>query len=124
MKKLFVLILFLCAGQLAFAQAELNFEKTSHDFGTIKPSSDTIWVDFVFTNTGQEAFTISSVKTSCDCTLAEWPQKPIQPGQKGVIRGGYKLEGKDGEFDKNIIIIGNTMPATTFLTIKGDIVIQ
>lgn len=124
MKKLLVLFLLLCSGQLALAQAELSFDKTSHDFGIVKPSSDTIWVDFVFTNTGTEPFTITSVKTSCDCTLAQWPQKPIQPGQKGVIKGGYKLEGKDGAFDKNIIIIGNTMPATTFLSIKGDIVIQ
>ncbi len=104
-----------------FAQ-NFKFDKTTHDFGVIKEGKDTIWVDFKFTNDGSEPLLISDVKTSCDCTLAKWPKTAIQPGQTSVIKGGFKIEGKMDDFTKNIIILGNTMPGTTILTIKGLIV--
>lgn len=103
------------------AQASFSFQQTSHDFGIVKSGTDTLWYDFVFTNTGLDPLEIKSVKTSCDCTLAQWPQTPIQPGKKATIKGGYKIEGKNGPFDKSIIIIANTSPATTFLTITGEV---
>ncbi len=125
MKKQIVatLLIFLCGGiSTVFAQANFKFEKTTHDFGVVKAGTDTLWVDFKFVNDGSEPLTISDVKTSCECTLAEWPKTSIQPGKSGVIKGGFKIEGKSDGFSKNIIIIGNTMPGTTFLTIKGVIV--
>jgi hypothetical protein len=104
------------------AQADLSFQETSFDFGVVKPGTDTLWHDFVFVNKGMDPLVIKSVNTSCDCTLAEWPKgRTIQPGQKAIIKGGFKIVGKSGPFDKSIIIIANTTPATTFLTIKGDI---
>jgi len=99
-----------------------KFEKTTHDFGTVKAGKDTLWVDFKFVNDGSEPLVISDVKTSCDCTLAKWPKTAIQPGQTAVIKGGFKIEGKSDTFNKNIIIMANTMPGTTFLTMKGLIV--
>lgn len=104
------------------AQADFTFKIASHDFGKINPGKDTLWYNFSFTNTGNEALQIQDVKTSCDCTLAEWPKTTIQPGKTGIIRGGFKIENKSGPFEKNIIIIANTSPATTFLTIKGEII--
>ncbi len=107
---------------MSHAQADLSFQETTHDFGVIKPGTDTLWHDFVFVNKGLDPLQITSVNTSCDCTLAEWPKgRTIQPGQKAVIKGGFKIADKSGPFDKSIIIIANTTPATTFLTIKGEI---
>ncbi|MDF2455781.1 MAG: hypothetical protein K0R51_1774 [Cytophagaceae bacterium] len=123
MKKLLSLtfLLYLAITSVSYAQASFSFEQTSHDFGVIKPGNDTIWYDFAFVNKGTDPLEIASVKTSCDCTLAQWPKTAIQPGKKAVIRGGFKIEGKSGPFDKSIIIIANTSPATTFLTLTGDI---
>ena len=94
--------------------------KANHG-GTVKAGNDTLWVDFKFTNDGTEPLIISDVKTSCDCTLANWPKTAIQPGASSIIKGGFKIEGKSDTFTKNIIIMANTMPGTTFLTIKGFI---
>jgi hypothetical protein len=127
MKKLIVTLtlFFVFAGiNTLFAQANFKFEKTTHDFGVIKAGKDTLWVDFKFVNDGSEPLLISDVKTSCDCTLAEWPKTAIQPGRSGIIKGGFKIEGKSDGFNKNIIIMANTMPGTTFLTMKGMIVPQ
>jgi len=123
MKKVLSLAFLLSLAFTGFshAQATFSFEQTAHDFGTIKPGKDTLWYDFVFINKGTEPLEIASVKTSCDCTLAQWPKTAIQPGKKATIKGGFKIEGKSGPFDKSIIIIANTSPATTFLTITGDI---
>lgn len=123
--KLLLSTLFICGLIFsASAQANFDFVKSEHDFGTVKSGKDTIWVEFKFTNTGNEPLIITDVRTSCDCTLAEWPKDAIQPGKTGVIKGGYKIEGKTGPFDKSIIIFANTSPATTFLSIKGTIATQ
>ncbi|HSZ71704.1 MAG TPA: DUF1573 domain-containing protein [Cytophagaceae bacterium] len=123
MKKalVFTFLFFVACTGLSHAQAAFSFEQTAHDFGVVKPGKDTLWYDFVFVNKGIDPLEITSVKTSCDCTLAKWPKTPIQPGKKATIKGGFKIEGKTGPFDKSIIIIANTSPATTFLTLTGDV---
>jgi len=122
MKHSFLFILMVGFSFFSNGQADMNFKETKHDFGSIKPGKDTLWYNFAFTNSGSEPLTIQDVKTSCDCTLAEWPKTSIQPGRTAVIKGGFKIENKSGPFEKNIIIIANTSPATTILTIKGEIV--
>lgn len=104
------------------AQADIQFKESGHDFGTIKAGTDTLWYNFSFTNTGNEPLQIQDVKTSCDCTLAQWPKTPIMPGKTAIVRGGFKIENKSGVFEKNIIVITNTSPATTILSIKGNII--
>lgn len=118
----FLFLILMGISMLSKAQADMKFKETMHDFGSIEAGKDTIWYNFVFTNSGSEALTINDVKTSCDCTLAEWPKTAIQPGKMATIKGGFKIENKSGPFEKNIIIIANTSPATTFLTLRGDIV--
>lgn len=107
---------------MMLAQANFKFEKTEHNFGTVTEGKDTLWCEFKFVNNGDEPLLISDVKTSCECTLAEWPKHSIAPGKSAYIRGGFKIEGKSGLFSKNIILIANTTPATTILTMKGQIV--
>lgn len=115
-------LLILISGLTTVFGQNFKFEKETHDFGVIKASKDTVWVDFKFINDGSEAIVISDVKTSCECTLANWPKTAIQPGKSAVIKGGFKLEGKSDSFTKNIIIFANTMPGTTILTMKGLII--
>lgn len=124
MKKIiFATVLFaLMTSMTSIFGQNFKFEKETHDFGVVKAGKDTLWVDFKFTNDGSEPLVISDVKTSCDCTLANWPKTAIQSGKSSVIKGGFKIEGKSDSFNKNIIIFANTMPGTTILTMKGLIV--
>lgn len=122
-RKLFALFIILLAFAFkGYSQANFNFEKTDHHFGDVPAGKDTLWCEFKFTNTGSEPLIISDVRTSCDCTLAEWPKEGIQPGKCAIIRGGFKIEGKNGAFDKSIIIFANTQPATTILNMTGNVV--
>ena len=122
MNRVYLVFFFLIGFALiSNAQADMSFKEVSHDFGKVPASKDTLWHTFTFTNTGNEPLQIQDVKTSCDCTLAEWPKGPIQPGKSAVVRGGFKLANKSGSFEKSVIIISNTSPATTILSIKGVI---
>lgn len=113
--------LFLFAFQM-FAQTDITFEKSEHDFGTYEEKDDTLWVSFKYKNSGSEPLIISDIKTACECTLAEWVKKPVMPGQTGIVKAGYKYKGKVGTFNKSLTITANTMPAVSHLTIKGVIV--
>jgi hypothetical protein len=122
LRKAFVLFTLVFAFiSAAYSQANFNFEKTDHNFGDVPGGNDTIWVEFKFTNNGSEALEISQVNTSCDCTLAEWPKNPVQPGKSAIIKGGYKIADKEGRFEKSIIIFANTIPAMTMLNITGNV---
>jgi hypothetical protein len=121
LKRYFIGLFLLGFAFFANAQADAKFKEIVHDFGEVESGSDTLWYEFSYTNTGNEPLEIRDVKTSCDCTLAEWPKTPLQPGKTAIIRGGFKTEGKSGVFEKNIIVILNTSPATNVLTIKGKI---
>jgi len=122
LRSLFIVLFLISGSILSNAQADISFKETVYDFGSVQAGSDTLWHSFTCVNTGSEPLFIQDIKTSCDCTLAEWPKTGIQPGKSAVIRGGFKIEGKSGTFEKNLFITSNTSPASTLLTLKGSII--
>ena len=64
--------------------AEITFKETSHDFGNI-PFKGNGSYEFVFVNTGTEPLILTQPKSSCGCTVPEWPRQPILPGESNVI---------------------------------------
>ena len=61
---------------------------------------------FNLTNISKETITISSVSTSCGCTVAQLPQTPwpIAPGTSGEIRATMQLAGKSGTIPKTLTV--------------------
>ena len=106
--------------QPALPSTSINFKEPKKDFGKVLASS-TNKHTFVFTNTGTEPLVISNAKGSCGCTVPKWPQEPIAPGETGEISVEYKPAGQSGVQTKFVTITANTTPATTQLTITGDI---
>lgn len=102
------------------SNADIEFEKDVHDFGTMKQYGDASTV-FVFTNTGSEPLIIEKAKGSCGCTVPQWPKEPILPGQKGEIKVKYDSK-RVGPINKSVTITSNASSgATTVLRIKGNI---
>lgn len=87
------------------SNAEIKFEKETHDFGKIKQHSDATY-HFKFTNTGKEPLIITDAKGSCDCTVPEWPKQPIRPGETATIKVKYDTK-KVGLFNKTVTITSN-----------------
>ena len=98
----------------------MEFGETKHDYGVIEQGEKVSHI-FKFKNTGSEALVLSNVKPSCGCTTPKWTKEPVAPGGDGEIMVEFDSKGKSGKQTKTVTITANTEPATTVLTITGDI---
>ncbi|MFH2096121.1 MAG: DUF1573 domain-containing protein [Bacteroidota bacterium] len=99
--------------------SEITFENTIYDYGTIPLKGDGT-CEFKFRNTGKSPLILNNVKTSCGCTVPEWPKEPINPKQEGVIKVKYNTT-RAGNFQKSITVYSNAKNPTVQLTIKGKV---
>ena len=106
-----------------FAQekvAKIEFKTDTIDYGTIEKGSDGVRV-FEFTNTGNAPLIISSVKSTCGCTVPKKPEGPIMPGEKGQIEVKYDTN-RVNPIRKTITVISNADTPTVALKIKGEVI--
>lgn len=101
------------------AQPVASWNETTHDFGTFHESAGKKVCQFVLTNTGDSAMVITQVKTTCGCTVANFPTEPIAPGASGTIEITYSPTDRPGPFEKGVWVYTNTTPNRTRLVIKG-----
>lgn len=122
MKKI-VLVLFVCLlGFNLTAQdkvAKIEFKSETVDYGEIEKGSDGVRV-FTFTNTGEAPLIISSVSSSCGCTIPKKPEDPILPGKTGEIQVKYDTN-RVGPIRKAVTVISNADTPTKVLKIKGEV---
>jgi hypothetical protein len=106
----------------AFAGPSVEFENTSHEFGTIKEADGLVSTLFNFTNTGNAPLIINAVKPSCGCTSPEWSREPILPGKTGFIKATYDPKNRPGKFEKSIAVSSNATNSPSILIIKGNVI--
>ncbi len=129
MKKIIFMTLMLICG-ITFAsaqanngkkQAEIKFDKLSHDFGSFSEKSPVVTCVFTYTNVGEAPLIINQAIASCGCTIPAYTKAPIMPGQKGEIKVTYNGAGKfPGHFKKTITVRTNGATEMTRLYIEGD----
>ena len=91
-------------------------EKT-YDFGTVELGSVT-GTSFTFKNTSTQPILLQTVRTTCGCTAAKWPESPIAPGATGEIRIEYSAD-RSGRFSKKIRVFFDAMKKPEMLRIVG-----
>lgn len=108
----------------AYAQPEvlngpqIQFEKESHDYGTIENGANGDCV-FTFRNTGNAPLILETVKGSCSCTVPSWPTEPVLPGKTGEIKVHYNTNNA-GSINKSVTITSNAVNETVkVVRIKG-----
>ncbi len=116
---MFMLVSFGFAQDSKQGGPEINFDKLVHDFGKIM-QGDKAEYDFKFTNTGNEPLIISDVRSSCGCTVPEWPKSPILPGTSSSIKVKYNSNNV-GLINKQVTIISNSVNSPTVLRIAGNV---
>lgn len=134
MKKLFTLCLMIAAtvsyscAQVQESENTVNvdatgpiitFNETSHDFGTIQKGGDGTH-NFNFTNDGTEPLLLSNVRSSCGCTVPQWPREPIAPNTTATIAVKYDTK-RIGSFSKSITVTSNGSEQPIILRIKGKV---
>lgn len=114
-------LLLICGVTFAAAQAEIKFDKLTHNFGTFSEKDSKVSCVFTFTNVGDAPLIINQAVASCGCTVPEYPKKPLGPGESGEIKVTYNGKGKfPGHFKKMITIRTNAKVEMTRLYIEGD----
>lgn len=101
---------------------EIKFEEETHDFGRIT-QGEKVSFDFKFKNTGKANLIISSANGSCGCTIPQYPQKPILPGEEASVNVVFASEGKSGMVEKSVTLVTNCEPSTKIIYIKANIVV-
>jgi hypothetical protein len=101
---------------------KIEFEKDFHDFGKII-QGEKVTFAFKFKNTGKSLLLISSVSTTCGCTVTDFPKEPIKPGESGKIDVSFDSEGKRGPQNKTATVMANTQPNSTLLRIQAMVVL-
>lgn len=121
---LFVLTLCSFGQSAADNGPEMTFKETTHDFGKIDFNGNGTY-EFVFVNTGNEPLILTQPRSSCGCTVPEWPKHPILPGESDAIRVTYKNTNRPGSFNKYVTIFSNAkVNKEVKLHIKGTVLEQ
>lgn len=105
-------------------QPAIRFDQEVYIFQPIL-EGDAVEVAFAFRNTGSQALVIHDVSTSCGCTMAEYPNAPLKPGERGAVRTTFKSGGYSGDVDLTLLVKSNDAkePSKT-LHIRGKVVRQ
>ena len=122
-KYLMMTLLLLCSFTFAAAQkqAEIKFDKKTHNFGQFTEKDAVQKCTFSFTNVGDAPLIINQAVASCGCTVPKYTQSPIAPGEKGTIEVTYNGTGKSpGHFKKSITVRTNGVTEMTRLYVEGD----
>ena len=123
MKKIFIFLLFAFFTFQLYAQektAKIEFETTVIDYGTIEKGADGVRV-FKFKNTGNAPLVVTSVKSSCGCTVPKKPEAPVLPGENGEIEVKYDTK-RVNPIRKTITVTSNAETPTVALKIKGNVI--
>lgn len=120
--RIFILSILFILSIPAFTQQleSIQFEKTIHDFGTVKEEDGAIVYEFKFINNSLDSLKVLNVKASCGCTTPGWSREAIAPNQSGYIKAQYNTHNRPGSFNKSLTVTTNLPEnAVQRLYIKG-----
>lgn len=103
--------------------AAFTFEEDIHNFGEIDQGGIAKHT-FKFVNTGKVPLIISDVRSTCGCTVADYPKEAIAPGASGEIPVTFDTKKKSGRQSKPITITANTYPGKSVLYLEGVVRVQ
>ena len=101
-----------------FAQIEFP-EGTEYNYGTYY-DKELKTHDFLVRNPGKVPLVINQLETSCGCTQATGPEKPILEGQTDTIHVTYDGNGfTEGDWFKQVRVYANIEEPFIYLTLRG-----
>ena len=87
--------------------AEMTFDKSSHDFGTINDGAPQETM-FSYTNTGDSPLVVTDIKSTCGCTVPQgWSREPLSPGESSQFTVKFNGKGAN-KVSKTVTVTANT----------------
>ena len=118
------LVLAACTGS---AEAEIGNKTTMEVTPEVFDAGDVligekITAKFTVKNTGKYPLVISEAKGSCSCTVADYPEEPVAPGETGVVLAHVDTEATGvGALNKTVNIVANTENSITTVVIRAAV---
>ena len=103
------------------AAAQLEFAETEYLFGEVDEGT-VVRHSFPFTNTGRAPLLITDARSTCGCTVPNYPKEPVAPGASGEIEVVFNTSHKYGRQRKPVTISANTYPAMTTIYVDGTVI--
>lgn len=97
---------------------EISWNKEEHDFGEIT-EGDIVTHTFYFTNNGEGPLRILKTDSRCGCTVANYSEEPVMPGETGEMTVVFSSEQRLEDQSKAIIVHSNGTPRKTALVIRA-----
>lgn len=119
MKSLFLSALLFCSVAV-FAQNDIKFSKTLHQFGKIKKGVPATYV-FTYTNNAAKPVVIEFANAECGCTKPVYSPAPTVKGKSSTIKVTYNAEAV-GVFKKRVDVKFAHSNQPYILTIEGEVV--
>ena len=98
----------------------LTWKSEAVDVGDI-PQGTPKLIEFELKNNGTTPVIITSAKSSCGCTVADYQKEPILPGKTALVTAKYNATALGG-FTKTITVTTSVDEAVKVLTFKGNVV--
>ena len=122
---LFLLVILIsCKGENKLEVGQKTSMKIDKLFNAgTRVKGEVIEAIFNIENTGDYPLVFGEIKGSCSCTVAEKPEDPILPGEKGVIIAKVDTESFriNSEVSKYVTLVANTDPNRVTLRITAQI---
>lgn len=83
-------------------------DSIDRQLGQLKSGKE-VQITWRFKNVGDRPLIIEGVSASCGCTVPEKPEKPLLPGEEGVIKATFNGSGT-GVIAKQVHVTANTNP--------------
>ncbi|NCW87476.1 MAG: DUF1573 domain-containing protein [Chitinophagia bacterium] len=83
-------------------------DSIDRQLGQLKSGKE-VQITWRFKNVGDKPLIIEGVSASCGCTVPEKPEKPLLPGEEGVIKATFNGSGT-GVIAKQVHVTANTNP--------------
>lgn len=101
--------------------AVLTVENATHDFGAV-PAGVVVEHAYTITNTGRGPLLITDARSSCGCTVADYPQTPLAPAERARVTVRFDTANRSGRQSKTVKLYANTLPSESLLYLTGTIV--
>jgi len=93
-----------------------------YDAGTAA-KGEIVTADIKIKNVGDYPLVIANIKASCSCTVSDYDENPIPPGETTIIRATVDTDRTgSGRVNKPISITANTKPSTTTVSILVNVI--
>jgi len=92
------------------------------DFGNVEEGQK-VSHQFLVTNTGEVPLMFKDARSSCGCTVPEFPSYPIPPNQSTKITVEFDSKNKHGLVKQSVIIYDNSRPnLRKILKIRANVI--